>query len=327
MRDSKSLLLQYLTPQRRRWLILLSAAGMLAYLALALAVDAPRIGQALLALGRDGILLVLGLSLFNYLLRFGRWAWYVRALGHRVPVLRHLAYYLGGFAFTVSPGKAGESVRSLYLSQHGVPIAHSLATLFTERLLDALAVTVLAALIIVSQQDYRAAVATAALSFAAVTLFAGHGYMPALLRRIAGRLGGRLQRMAQNIAVLFESSARLLRARYLLPGLLLGLAAWGAEGYGLYLLAHHLGIDITPWSGTGIYALAVLAGAASFFMPGGIGGAEAAMTALLVAAGAPLTAAFAVTVLCRLATLWFAVILGILALIWLESLDAMESPA
>ena len=327
MHDSRDLLLQYLTPQRRRWLILLSAGGMLVYLGLALAVDASRIGAALTALGAGGILLVLGLSLFNYLLRYLRWAWYVQALGHRVPLLRHLGYYLGGFAFTVSPAKAGESVRSLYLSLHGVPFTHSLAALFTERLLDALAMTALAALIIASQQDYRVAIAAAAAGFAAVTLLAGHGYVPALLRRLASRFGGRLQRLVLNLAALFESSARLLRARYLVPGLLLGLAAWGAEGYGLYLLAINLGIEVTPWSGTGIYAVAVLAGVASFFMPGGIGGPEAVMTALLVAAGAPLAAAFAVTVLCRLATLWFAVVIGILALLWVESLKPVEAVA
>lgn len=327
MSESPALFLQYLTPQRRRWLIVLAASGMAVYLALALLVDADRIERALGSLGFAGAALILGLSLFNYALRFLRWGWYLHVLGHRVPALRHLGYYLGGFAFTVSPGKAGESVRSIYLNLHGVPFAHSLAALFTERLLDALAVTALAALVLASGQDYRVAVAAAALVFGAVTVFAGHGYVPATLRAAAARLGGRIHRLLVNLALLFESSAQLLRARYLLPGLLLGLAAWGAEGYGLYLLAGHLGVELTPWSGTGIYALAVLAGVASFFMPGGIGGTEAAMTALLVAAGAPLPAAFAITVLCRLATLWFAVVVGILALLCIEALASERSRA
>lgn len=314
----QGLLLQYLTPERRRWLILVAAAGMVVYLALALVVDARQIGHALGRLGTAGVAAVLGLSLFNYLLRFARWNWYVHALGHQVPWLRHLGYYIGGFAFTVSPGKAGESVRSLYLSAHGVPFTHSLAALFSERLLDALAVTALAVLIIASGQDYRMAVIGAALAFGGVTLLAGRGYVPALLRRLAAPMHGRMHGLLVNLALLFEASATLLRTRYLLPGLLLGLLAWGAEGYGLYVLAAHMGVGIDHWSGAGIYALAVLAGAASFFMPGGLGGTEAAMTALLVAAGAPVPAAFAVTVLCRLATLWFAVMLGIIALALVE---------
>ena len=62
-----------------------------------------------------------------------------------------------------------------------------------------------------------------------------------------------------------------------------------------------------------VYAIAMLAGALSF-MPGGLGGAEAAMVALLVWGGASSPEAVAATVLIRLATLWFAVVLGVLFL-------------
>jgi len=53
----------------------------------------------------------------------------------------------------------------------------------------------------------------------------------------------------------------------------------------------------------------MLAGAVSF-MPGGLGGAEAAMTALLVTSNVDMPQAVAATVIIRLATLWFAVLLG-----------------
>lgn len=65
-------------------------------------------------------------------------------------------------------------------------------------------------------------------------------------------------------------------------------------------------------TGVGIYAIAVLAGALSF-LPGGLGGTEAVMGVLLVAFGADGATAVAITLLCRLATLWFAVALGGLA--------------
>lgn len=56
----------------------------------------------------------------------------------------------------------------------------------------------------------------------------------------------------------------------------------------------------------------MLAGALSF-MPGGIGGAEGVMVALLMTQ-APAADAVAATVLIRLTTLWFAVAIGALAL-------------
>ena len=62
-------------------------------------------------------------------------------------------------------------------------------------------------------------------------------------------------------------------------------------------------------TGIGIYAIAVLAGVLSF-LPGGLGSTEAVMGVLLVAFGADGSAAVAITLLCRVATLWFAVALG-----------------
>jgi uncharacterized protein (TIRG00374 family) len=61
------------------------------------------------------------------------------------------------------------------------------------------------------------------------------------------------------------------------------------------------------------FSASLVAGAASF-MPGGLGGAEGAMVALLRADGVPRADAVSATVMIRLATLWFAVVLGLLAL-------------
>ena len=217
----------------------------------------------------------------------------------------------------MSPGKAGEAVRSLYLLPHGVPLPASLAALFGERLMDVLTMVLLALLLVAAAAETRLAVLGVGALFAGVTVLAGRPWWPVLLRRLATRStrGGKALR---GVAATLESSARLLQPRVVALALFAGVLAWGAEGYGLYLLARGLGLSLDPWAATGVYALSVLAGAAAFFMPGGLGGMEAAMTALLVAAGADLGAAFAITVLCRLATLWFAVVLGILALLWLE---------
>jgi uncharacterized protein (TIRG00374 family) len=61
-----------------------------------------------------------------------------------------------------------------------------------------------------------------------------------------------------------------------------------------------------------IYASTTIVGALSF-LPGGLGVTEGAMTMLLVrgAVGLDGAAAFDATLLTRLATLWFAVLLGL----------------
>jgi len=100
-------------------------------------------------------------------------------------------------------------------------------------------------------------------------------------------------------------------------GLVLGLLAWAAEGYGLYLVLGWLGAETPLTLALGIYGVAVLAGAVSF-VPGGLGGTELVMTTLLVLTGVDAAMAISAVIICRLATLWFAVALGLLFVAGIE---------
>jgi uncharacterized protein (TIRG00374 family) len=94
----------------------------------------------------------------------------------------------------------------------------------------------------------------------------------------------------------------------------LSLLAWIAEAWSFYLVLQWMGADVGPMLAMSFYAIAMLAGALSF-MPGGIGGAEATMIALLSLVGVGSTEAVAATVVIRLTTLWFAVGLGAFCLV------------
>lgn len=292
--------------------------ALLLYLTVALLVDGSRIAAALSRVGPGAVALVLLLSLFNYGLRFGRWQAYVRWQGFDIAVLRSLAIYLGGFALTVSPGKAGEAVRSLYLHEEGMPYRASLAMLFVERLQDLLAILVLSALLLGARTDLAWALG-GFLALLLVFIFAvTRGATPALIGRAGARLGGKTGSLLAWLGSTLEHAHALMSAPRLLCVLAVSVLAWGAEGYGVSLLVGALGHQIGVPEAIGIYGLAVLAGAAAVFLPAGLGGTEAAMTALLVAAGLPLAEAVAVTLICRLATLWFAVAIGVIALSVLE---------
>jgi uncharacterized protein (TIRG00374 family) len=70
------------------------------------------------------------------------------------------------------------------------------------------------------------------------------------------------------------------------------------------------------WSGAAsAYAVAIIAGALSF-LPGGLGSTEAVMAALLMAHGFSAPLAILLTLICRLLTLWLAVVIG-WACVWL----------
>ena len=265
-------------------------------------------------------LAVLGLSLANYLSRYARWDRYIRSLHReRVPAGTHVIIYFAGFALTTTPGKAGEAIRSVLLKRYyAVDYAKSLSALFVERLMDLLSVLIIVILVMPSMTDSNlrtAAVLLASIIIVTLPLLHHRGFLAALTRR-ARRLPGRVRRLALHTLALIKSSASLLKNRNLYTGLALGIAAWTFEGIGLYLIADALQLDIAVGTAIGIYGVATLIGALSM-VPGGLGGTEISMVALLSAAGADHATATAATLICRIASLWFAVGLGFVSLAWL----------
>ena len=93
--------------------------------------------------------------------------------------------------------------------------------------------------------------------------------------------------------------------------LTIGAVGWFAEGYAFHLLLMWMGTDIGLSKAVAIFLFSTLAGGLTG-APGGIGGAEAAMVALLTMEGAPLEVSIPATAVIRLTTLWFAIGIGLL---------------
>ena len=280
--------------------------------------DALVVADTTIRLGVSGWALLLSLSLLNYLIRFARWHWYLHLFGKQIHWNQNLAYYVTGFAFTTTPGKAGEVIRSLYLNRHGIPWSQSLAALFVERLLDLAAIAILAIAAAWSFTSTRWPVAIALIGVLAALALLHHPRLDSLLARLTSqRNWPKFTRGITHLRALLHDSAQLLQPKPRHLGLLLGLIAWGAEGIGFFVILHALDVPISLGLAIGIYAAGILAGALSF-IPGGLGSTEAVMVLLLSLTGVETPTALAATLLCRLATLWFAVVLGLAALGWLE---------
>lgn len=286
--------------------VLLAAAG---YLGFAFWSGWHGVIHAVTKVGVTGIGIALSLSLVNYGLRFIRWQAYLMTMGHPVPWWPSLRIYLAGFALTTTPGKAGEAIRGVLLKSWGVPYPRSLAALLSERLSDLLAVLLLA---LFGLSLYPAArplvVAGGALILIAFALLSSQHVLERIEQRIQGT--GRLSTLLRHGLEMLQQARRCHTPRLLVIATLLSVLAWSAEAWAFHLTLNWMGIDLPATFAIFVYAASTLAGAASF-LPGGLGGAEATMTGLLVWAGADMPDAVAATVIIRLATLWFAVGIGV----------------
>jgi len=304
-----------LVRQSMIWLVIgIAVVGVMVALS-----DIDKMRMSLARFGAIGWATVITLSTLNIFLRFGRWQYYLRTLGHHVPAVRSLEYFVAGFAFTSTPAKAGEAVRSLYLKREGVGYTNSLAALFVERLTDLIAVVLLALAAAYQLADYRWLVILAGAITLAMLPLIHSILLRRLLRKLTDHLEpGRIQTAIRHLLNLLKSSAALLRSGPLYGGMLLSLLAALAVGLMMYVALLQLGVDIALPLAVGIYATGILAGALSF-LPGGIGSAEAVMIGLLVLAGVDGTTATAATLVCRIAAMWYSILVGILIVLRLET--------
>jgi uncharacterized protein (TIRG00374 family) len=285
------------------------AFAALAYLGLSLWAGWREVLAAVIQLGPAVLLGLLMLSLSNYLLRFVRWARYLTLLDASVAWRINLNAYFAGFALTTSPGKLGETLRSVLLKPHGVPPAASLAAFFAERASDMLSILLLTAIGLWSYAPARLLVGVALAALCLALLLVQWTTLIAAVDRWAAARSSAVAKLLVKLCEIILHFRRCFSLSALLMGLAFGLAAWFAEAIGFYWLLDALGHPLAITTAIFIYAFAMLVGGLSF-LPGGLGSSEAVMIGLLTLNGLPAAAAVTATLICRLATLWFAVGLG-----------------
>jgi len=256
---------------------------------------------------------LLVLSLANYLMRALRWHVFARRLGLPVGPLQSLRHYLGGFAMSVTPGRVGELVRMRWLRREtGWSVERTAPLALVDRASDLAVMALILALAVslaAGGMGGGLAVAVAAL---AVAYAATRPRLIAAAVTLAYRATGRLPRLFARARVAARSLSRFSHPPVLLAALALGFAGWLAEGFAFHLLLGWMGSDIGLWKAIGIFVFATLAGGLTG-TPGGVGGAEAAMIALLSLEGVPMEVSVPATAVIRATTLWFALVLGIAA--------------
>lgn len=274
------------------------------------------VAAAVVEIGLAGIAVALLLSLVNYGIRFFRWQEYLKLMNTPVDWMKNIIIYIAGFSLTTTPGKAGEMLRGVLLKREGTPYSISFAVFISERLSDLLAIIILTLLGLTYYPEAQPLVAIMVLVVLSILLLISSG---PLLGEVVERFNshGYLSSIFGYLINIFSLARSCHSPVVLLWATLLSLIAWGAEGYAFFLVLDLMGVDIPLLLAMFIYAISLLAGVVSF-MPGGLGGVEAAMIGLLVLNGVDDAQAVSATVVIRLTTLWFAVVLGALMLLLVD---------
>jgi glycosyltransferase 2 family protein len=297
------------------------ALGLVVVVAIGLLSDLRAVGDDLRRFGWALLPLVLGCTLLNYALRWLKWDYYLKRLqlDDQVSRLDSVLIFCAGMVMSVTPGKIGEVFKSYLLKRiNNTAISASAPIVLAERLTDGLAMLLLMGLGLTLYPPAR-------LAFVVLVLATVAGIALLQQRPLFERMVGFIERLplgpklAPRLLTIYTSLNQLLDWRILLVSTLISLVSWGFECLAFYYVLVGLGIEGTPLlllQATFIFAASTLFGLVSF-LPGGLGASEVSSVGLLVAmVGMNASSATSATIIIRFCTLWFGVLVGVIALAW-----------
>ncbi|MBA2440988.1 MAG: flippase-like domain-containing protein [Rubrobacter sp.] len=295
----------------KRNLVLAVGLGVAVYLVLAVLSGFDDLRLALGDFRWSLVPAILGLVGLSYVGRYVRWTYYLRVLRIPLPARLNAVIFTAGLSMAISPGKLGEVLKSLFVRQvSGTPVARSAPAVFAERVTDGTGMLVWG---LIGALAFRFGLGVLGLFLA--MLVAGIAVLRSkrlslLAERALYRLPV-LHRLAPHLGAFHGASNELLAVRPLAVGTSLSFVCWGLEIVAVYLCVLAIGAEVPFLMATFIFAVSSLAGALSF-TPGGLGVAEAGLAGMFgTLAGLAGGPAVALTLVIRLATLWFAALLGI----------------
>lgn len=259
--------------------------------------------------------ILVGLSLANYLLRFWRWQIYLKHLGQSIPPKLSFGLYFLTYVMVITPGKIGEVFKAGILKDRfGVPLSTGLPIVLAERIYDFLGVLILAALGTFFWPGSLTGMTTGLIVAAAIPffliLFQNRSIRSRLLAKVSS--SKLLARHKIGLDESMDSLSKLLGVKQAIFSLILTTFAWFLECLELWVACKGLEKMISIPESIFVYAAGTLVGSI-MFLPGGLGGTEGTIIYLLQSLQYSGATAAAVALVVRLATLWLAVIVGLVA--------------
>ena len=295
--------------------ILALVLGLAVYLVLAIVSGLEDLRDALSGFDFFLIPAILGLVSLSYAVRFVRWTYYLRLLKVRVPLRANAAIFAAGLSMTISPGKLGEVLKSVFIKDvAGTPVSRTAPAVVAERATDGTGM-ILWGLLGALAFSFGPWLLLLFLALTGVGIAVLRSRRLSLLAEKALRKLPLLDRLAPHVGDFHGASNELLAFRPLVVASGISFLGWGLECAAVYLCALGVGAEEPFLVVVFVFAVSSLAGAASM-LPGGIGAAEAGMAGMFTAvAGLSGGLAVALTFIVRLTTLWFATLLGVAGLL------------
>jgi len=289
----------------------LGIAGLI-YLAFTIYADYKQVIFAFSKFSLWLIPVILSLSFLNYISRFFKWDYYLHLLKIKITKVDSFAIFMSGLIMSVTPGKMGELLKAYLVKQVvNEPVSKTAPIIFAERITDFVSL-VMIGLIGAYVFDYgRIIVAAVGVFFLLVIFIVSQKSLAIKIINFFEKFSF-LKKHIEKIHTAYESSYILLQFKPIVLMSLLSLVSWFLECLGYYLVLTNFAVEVSILWSAFSYAFATIVGAISM-LPGGLGVTEGSLTIMLIQKSVSKDIAVASTFIIRVATLWFAVLVGVIA--------------
>lgn len=256
----------------------------------------------------------LALAFLNYVIRFLKWHYYLHILNIELSVGQSFQVFLSGFAMAATPGKFGEVVKSYLIKEiNQTPMSKSAPVVLAERFTDFLAFLILALLgVTLIPNGMTVFIISITIVVLIIVIVSWKSLMERMIEwaKCLPVIGSK----TDNILTAYESTYQLIAPKPLIGATLISIVSWFMECLAFALVMWGFDAAIPIKEATFIYAFGTILGAL-LMTPGGVGPTEGTLGGLLILLlSVPEGIAASATIIIRICTLWFAVLVGIAVL-------------
>lgn len=259
--------------------------------------------------------IILLLSFTAFLIMGVRQRILLKRLGVEIGFKENLLLYFSGLSMTVTPGGAGEAIKSYYLKKkHRYSATKTLPLVLVERFLDLVAVISIIAFTLIFLQINEVIIAEAIILPLIITAYVLVRTKKLFKKSInIFKRIHRLEKFLNNISESYDGIYEMLDPKTTIKTWIVGIVAQIFYALSIYTVFLAFGQDFGFIFTTEIVYSSILFGAISL-LPAGVGLTEISAVNFLTEKGMEISLATSITIMLRLATIWFATIMGFITI-------------
>ena len=276
--------------------------------------DFNKLSEKILDFKMEYLPIILPLVSIGWLALYFRWTILLKNSGYKLPHKKNFQIFLSGFPLSITPGKVGELLKCQLLKENfGTPRKITAPIILVERLYNAIGIIIIS-IFGIWYFDFSGIViliATCILVGIFLTLRSKKLFSNIIEKTSKIKF---LSKFSDSFTDSYDVINHSIKPKIFIISSVLSAIYWLLESIAVYFILQSFGIDLFEISDVILtYTTSIIIGVASF-VPGGIGVAEGTLIGLLTVNDLAFSTAVSLTIFIRIFTLWYSVLVGLIAL-------------